>query len=75
MVSLVQCGNKDGARKEKENGIASVVQSMSGDTGGVEANESNLPMMAEAALKINKLSNPSTDSSPSVNTSKQKSKK
>ena len=75
MVSLVQCGNKDGVRKEKENGIASVMQSMSGDTDGVEANETNLSMMAEAALKINELSNPSTDSPSSVSTSKQKPKK
>ena len=74
-MSFVQ---RDNARKEKENGIASVVQSTSGDTGSVEANEANLPLMAEAALKIHEPSNPTDNASTtvsSVNTSKQTAKK
>ena len=64
-VSFVQHGNKDGARKENENDIASVVQSTSGDSGNVEANETNLPPVA-IALKTNESSAPNIDSSTAV---------
>ena len=69
-VSFVQ---RDNARKEKESGVASVVQSTSGDSGSVEANETNLPLIAEAALKIDEPSN-STDHSSTTVSSKQTTK-
>ena len=65
-VSFVQHGNKDGARKEKENDIASVVQSISGDSGNVEANVTNPPPSAAAALKTNESSTKTIDSSTAV---------
>ena len=76
-VSFVQRDNQDGARKEKENGVASVVQSTSGDSGGVEANEANLTLMAEATLKIDDESSHSRDDAnvTSANTPKQTAKK
>lgn len=70
-VSFVQ---RDNARKEKEDGVASVVQSTSGDSGSVEANETNLPLMAQEALKIDEPSNPMDYSSTTVS-SKQTTKK
>lgn len=74
-VSLVQRDNsEDGARKVKEDGVANVVQSMSGDTGSVESNETNLPLMAEEALKIDESSSPSS-TIMSVTASKQTAKK
>ena len=70
-VSLVQ---RDNARKERENGVASVVQSTSGDSRSVEANETNVPLIAEAASKIDETSDP-TDYSSATVSSKQITKK
>ena len=69
--------NKDGADKEKESDIASVVQSTSGDSGGIDANEADLPLVAEASLKIDELSNKTTadSSASSVSASKKNTKK
>ena len=82
MVSLAQHNSgEDGARKEREDGVASVVQSTSGDTSSVDAsNKTNPPQMADAAPKIDKspstptVDPPSTISSagPSKQTTKKK---
>ena len=71
-VSIAQNNGGNGARKERDNSEATVVQSTSGDTGNVEANESNLPLMAEAALKIDVSSPTISSSSPSKQTTKKK---
>lgn len=76
IVSICE-SNKDGADKEKESDIASVVQSTSGDSGGIDANEADLPLVAEASLKIDELSNKTTadSSASSVSASKKNTKK
>lgn len=71
-VILAQHDIGDGARKEKDDNRASVVQSTSGDTGNVEANESNLPLMAAASLNINESSSNISSAGMSKLTTKKK---
>ena len=71
-VGTVILAQGDGARKEKDDNRASVVQSMSGDTGNVEANESNLPLMAATALNINESSSNISSAGMSKLTTKKK---
>lgn len=72
-VSITAHNNEgNGARKEKEYNGAIVVQSTSGDTGNIEVNESNLPLIAEAALKINEPSSTISSTGNSKQTTKKK---